>query len=251
MVRTLSALKPGSRACTVHRARISRLAEASSTTDAVISTTTSAERSRSLPEPPPERSPSRSPAADALPVARSAGTRLKASPVSAVSATAKPSTRRSIAGPPAIGRAAGTRRASSGTAPHANATPSTPPRAPSSRPSVASWRTMRSRPAPMAARTASSCARARPRPSSRLARLAQAMSSTHSEAPQSATSSSRDWRGSSSRIAITAMPLSPSSAGNCRRWFAATTSMSARALASVAPGLSRPTVCSQLSLRSS
>ena len=59
-VSTPSGLNPGSMPCTVSSARISSPAETSSTTDATISTTTSAERSRSF-CPPPARAPSRRP----------------------------------------------------------------------------------------------------------------------------------------------------------------------------------------------
>ena len=55
--------------------------------------------------------------------------------------------------------------------------------APSTTLSVSSWRTIRARPAPIAARTEISRLRAVARASSRLATLAQAMSSTKVTAP--------------------------------------------------------------------
>ena len=76
-------------------------------------------------------------------------------------------------------RGARARRAS------ASATPTAPPVRPSSRLSVSSWRTSRPRPAPMAARNASSRSRTDARASSRFATLVHAISSTHATAPSS------------------------------------------------------------------
>ena len=87
----------------------------------------------------------------------------------------------------AMGSEAGTSLASNGTAAAATSTPSAPPASASTRLSVINWRTSRSRPAPMAALTASSLWRASPRASSRFARFAQAISSTQIAAPLSAT----------------------------------------------------------------
>ena len=75
--------------------------------------------------------------------------------------------------------------------PHtASSSPSAPPASERITHSVSSWRTSRPRPAPSAARTAISDSRAAARASSRLATLAQAMSSTKPTAP-SRTSTER------------------------------------------------------------
>ena len=78
---------------------------------------------------------------------------------------------------------AGTPARSSRMPTQASAMPSGAETAPSSRLSVSSWRMMRPRPAPRAARTDISRARAVARASSRLATLAQAISSTKVTAP--------------------------------------------------------------------
>ena len=163
----------------------------------MISTTTSAERSRSF-WPPPLRAPSRSPPRSASPPTRSTGARPNAMPVTTVRPIANSRTRMSTLGVLAIGSVAGTSRFSSGTAISATITPSAPPTPASSRLSVISCRIMRSRPAPIAVRTASSRRRPSARASSRFARFAQAISSTHAAAPQSASSSSRDCCDTSS-----------------------------------------------------
>ena len=105
-----------------------------------------------------------------------------------------------------MGRVVGISRPSSGTAAIATATPRPPPSVATSRLSVRSWRTNRSRPAPSAVRTTSSRWRTSPRASSRLARLAQAMSSTHSEAPHNPRSKRRDW---SEKPSLRGYPVAP------------------------------------------
>ena len=79
---------------------------------------------------------------------------------------------------------AGTRARSAPIPRAASAMPSGAETAPSTTLSVSSWRTIRPRPAPIAARTDISRARAVARASSRLATLAQAMSSTKVTAPE-------------------------------------------------------------------
>ena len=97
MVRTPSGLNPGSMACTVISARISRPADTSSTTDATISATTSAERSRSF-----RRRPIARPRAGRRGRRRrrraATGARPNAMPVSAVRPIANSSTRTSTDG---------------------------------------------------------------------------------------------------------------------------------------------------------
>ena len=77
----------------------------------------------------------------------------------------------------------------------ARAMPSGAEAAPSKTLSVSSWRTIRPRPAPRAARTDISRARAVARASSRLATLAQAMSSTRVTAPIAVSVTSRTSAG--------------------------------------------------------
>ena len=160
------------------------------------------------PKPSPRRPPARS---AAVPCARHPRAALPAARSSRIAAMlAAPETRRiqsrsgrisgrrrsapgnRSAGDWAMGSEAGTSLASNGTADAATSTPSAPPSSASTRLSVINWRTRRSRPAPMAVLTASSLWRANPRASSRFARFAQAISSTQTAAPLSASSSRRD-----------------------------------------------------------
>ncbi len=242
IVRMPSGRKPGSLAWIVHSARTRRPVVISSTTDARTSTITSTPRSRSL-CPPIARAPSRRPRTSAsapLRVVVTRGARPKASAVTSVSTAAKPRTRRSSPGVAEVGRFAGTSCHSSGTTRTATRTPSAPPSAARTRLSVASWRTSRSRPAPMAVRTASSCRRASARARRRFARFAHTIRSTHSAAPLSARTIVRDCCDSSSRKAFTVTSIPSFSFGYCCRDRAATTFISMRADDSVTPGFRRP-----------
>ena len=194
-----SVRKPGSTACTRQRARMSRPADTSSTTERATSAITSAPRSRSRRPPTPARAPSRKPAASTSRSARQAGAMPKPTAMRTVVIAAKTRMRQSTVGVSAIGSVVGTRRATSGVAVKARSTPSAPPSSASSRLSVRSWRSRRSRPAPSAVRTASSCRRTSARASSRLARFVHAMSRTHKAAPKSAFNSRRAWGETSSR----------------------------------------------------
>ena len=148
--------KPDRVAWIVHSARISRPAETSSTTDATISATTSAERSAPCGRRPRARlraARRRSAfAADAQhrrQAERDAGERGQHSGEQQHAHVDRRRRSRSAAwSAPAAPAAAPPRQAT--------ATPSAPPTAASSRLSVISWRTSRSRPAPIAVRTASS-----------------------------------------------------------------------------------------------
>ena len=118
------------------------------------------------------------------------------SPVITVNTAATSSMRASTLGDSAIGRLFGTRRARSGSAATAMQTPRAPPMPANTRLSVIKWRTRRSRPAPIAVRTAISRRRSIARASRRFARLAQAISSTHArgagERPEQQTRAGRD-----------------------------------------------------------
>ena len=81
---------------------------------------------------------------------------------------------------------------------NASSTPSPPPITASSTLSVSSWRTSTPRPAPSAARIASSRARTVARAISRLATFATTISSTQSTAPSSTISGVRADRTSTS-----------------------------------------------------
>ena len=117
------------------------------------------------------------------------------------------------------------RRAAAGPAAPARAAPSRPSaprsrrrcrrRSASTTLSVSSWRTSRIRPAPTAARTTISRPRAEARASSRLATLAQAISSTKATAPSSTNSVCRVSPTTASCSGTTAMPLSALLTGYC------------------------------------
>jgi hypothetical protein len=188
---TFVGLKPGSTDWTRQSARMSRPADTSSTTDAATSEATRIDRSRSVRRPAPARDPSRRPERSRSLTTRMAGTTPNPIPVATVTIAANTRTRGSMAVASPTGSVAGTSRASSGTAAMATATPSSPPAADSKGLSVNSWRTSRSRPAPIAVRIASSFRRFRTRASRRPARFVHAMSRTQSDAPVSPTSSSR------------------------------------------------------------
>ena len=174
---------------------------------------------------------------------RHAGTRPNPTPVTSVARAATASMRRSAEGASAIGSVVGTSAAAAGTATRARAMPMAPPRADSPRLSVSTCRARRRGRAPMATRTASSRCRCTARASSRLARFAHAMSSTHTDAPTSAISIRRDWRDTSSRNWITDAPVRSLASGNARARPPAITFSSARASASDTPGRSLAMAC--------
>ena len=134
-------------------------------------------------------------------------------PVAKVMRAAISSTRPSTAGISAMGNEIGTRRTSKGSAARAISSPSRPPGVDTIRLSVNIWRIRRSRPAPNAARTASSRRRSNERAISRFARLAQAMRRTHKDAPSSTLSISWLRAGMSLRKAMAAIPMSAISLG--------------------------------------
>ena len=107
--------------------------------------------------------------------------------------------------------------------------------------SVSICRIRRSRPAPTAARTTSSRPRAAARASSRLATLAQAISSTNATAASSTNSVCRVSPTTTSCSGTTAMPFSPLLSGILLRQPSGDAVISAWACATDAPGASRPT----------
>ena len=163
-----------------------------SVTASATSAATSAVRRRSRATPEPDlRPPSRITPCRSVRAARSAGTRPKITALATVRATANVSTTPSTLVWKMRGNVAGPDAASSCVAQVAIITPPSAPAAESTRLSASSWRTIRHRLAPSAARTASSRARPVPRASRRLATLAHAMSSTHATAPSQVNSRRR------------------------------------------------------------
>ena len=121
--------------------------------------------------------------------------------------------------------------------------PTTPPASERTTLSVSSWRTSCPRPAPSAARTASSRSRRSSRASDRLATFEQAMSRTKLVVPSRMSSSGRAWRVSSLRTE-SVVAVKPDEAAYApglaaaKRWQTARTS--AVACSWVTPGFSRP-----------
>ena len=128
---------------------------------------------------------------------------------------------------------------SSRTPHHASARPAAAPASASSRLSVRSCRTTRQRPAPSAARIASSRRLPPARISSRLATFAHATSRTSVTAPSRISSGSREEPVSCSRIGTTAAPTFSLLSGYCFSRRLAITCRSACACAAEMPGLSR------------
>ena len=131
------------------------------------------------------------------------------------------------------------------------AMPRAPPMTESTRLSVSSCRPMRRRPAPSAARTASSRARTLARAMSRLATFAQQMSSTKPTTPRKSSEVSRRSRPmSASCSGSTEAPRPLFVAGNSRARPSATADMSDCAAASVTPGFRCPTTSRKCAPRS-
>ena len=202
---------------------MSRAAPTSSTTAREISLTASRVRALFWRKPVPERPP------DSLSVALrsgrevcSAGMRPNRRPVSSATRMVNARTRQSMPtsepSAPTRGRLAvlTLSRARIPTTPATE--PTAAPARESSTLSVSSCRTMRARPAPMATRMAISRRRPMARASSRLATLAQAISSTRLTAP---TSTSSEERTSLTRASRMGSRLKPSffcrAVGNLRR----------------------------------
>ena len=171
--------------------RIIRPEPTSSTNASATSATTAPSRSQ-RPAPPPtrrplERSTSITSGRDAFHAGSTPKISAAANDASAVKASTVPSSDTAVA----RGRPSGDSWISASMPNCASSSPKPPPIAASTRLSATSWRTMRQRLPPMAARTASSRSRAEARTSSRLATFAHAISSTNTTAPISATSCGR------------------------------------------------------------
>jgi hypothetical protein len=170
---------------------VSRPTPTISTTDATISATTNAERTRSMARLVPPLAPSFKCAPSAFLHTRNAGSSPNASPVAVVNTSAPSNMRTSSAGASAIGNVVGTSLTRSGSVATPIRMPSIPPQAASTRLSVSIWRTRRSTLAPIAARIANSGRRASARDISRFARLVHAISSTQMDALTNPISSMR------------------------------------------------------------
>ena len=129
--------------------------------------------------------------------------------------------------------------------------PSAHPMADSTRLSVSSWRMTRRRPAPSAARMASSRVRTVARASSRLATLAQQMRSTKPTTARKSIDVSRSSRPTSASCSgSSATPRPVLVSGNSRASPPATAAKSARAASSVTPGFIRPMTLNTCARRS-
>jgi hypothetical protein len=135
-----------------------------------------------------------------------AGATPNTTPVSIASTTANDTARQSSAMSLFDWNAGGPNRTRIATSPRASGSPVTAPMSASATLSVASCRTIRSRVAPRAVRSATSRARAAPRASNRFATFAQAMSSTNATAADPITSSGRTSLAISSRSGMTRAP---------------------------------------------
>ncbi len=187
--RTCSGLNPGSTA--IQRRKLFSMTPEpiSSTIARATSVTTSAER-----RPPPwceVLTPSLSMPCTPGRVACSAGAKPKSRPSRRVIPPVKASTAPSMPMASILGRLIGLEATSALIARYAMPSPAAPPTAESNTLSVSSCRASRQRPAPIAVRIAISRCRAVARASSRLARLAQAISSTKPTAPMSTSSAGR------------------------------------------------------------
>ena len=164
--------------------RTSRPAPTSSTRATASSPMAKAARTRRPRTPSdPVRPPSFRCAPESRRAAWSAGTMPKSRPVSRDAPRAYAITCRSTAMFASRGRPAGARVCRSSVHHAATSRPAAPPIRPSSRLSVSIWRSSRRRPAPSAARIASSRCLEAARVSSRFATLAQAISRTKHTAP--------------------------------------------------------------------
>ncbi len=127
---------------------------------------------------------------------------------------------------------------------HASNNPQTPPRSDRTTLSASSWRTSLPRPAPSAARTASSRWREVARASSKFATLAHAMRRTKATAPARTRRAGRTSPVSCSRTGTTRDVQPVLKSGNICVSCADTCVMSSCARSALMPGLSRPTTMS-------
>ena len=244
-VSTLCDSNPGFTARNFMNERISSEAPTSSTSASATSTTTRIERVLFWRKPLPDRPLlSLSVRLRSTRDAWSAGNRPKTTPVTSDTAMVNATTRQSAVTPepsaPMRGMLPGFTASSARMPVTPRASPSVPPTADNITFSVSSWRTIRPRPAPIAARMAISRFLAVARTSSRFATLAHAISSTKLTAPTSTKSEVRTLRTRRSCISCTPkLPFGPSCCGNLARNCSAAACICAFALASVTPGFSR------------
>ncbi len=187
-------------------------AEPISSTSAIeTSSTTSTDLAISCRNPVPARLlPSFSDEFKSVREAANAGNNPNRTPVRSETASVNPSSRQSRPMPepssPMRGSPAGLTASSARTPAKPNASPSTPPAIASIMLSVKSWRTIRVRLAPSAARMANSRLRPVARTSSRLATLAHAINSTNATAPSRISNDRRESATIESRNSSTANP---------------------------------------------
>ena len=165
-------------------------------------------RARRGPNPPPARELSCFITSASSGRAVNAGSAPNSMPVSTETTSVKPSTVASM--PTSLARVVkrAVKATSSWSAPLARPRPISPPATARSVLSVSSWRTSRPRPAPSAARIASSRLRRSMRASIRFATFAQAISRTQPTAPSSTSSVGRA-RSVSSSPRLTAVAVKP------------------------------------------
>jgi hypothetical protein len=249
-VSTSAGWNPGRTFCSARKLRISSPAPTSSTTDSATSATMRNSRILCRPGPPAPRKPPWRAACGSAAAERSAGTSAKTTTVASVTPRAKPSTDPSTAISANLGRLAGRSVRSTAIAQNVSVSPSPPAAAARIPASVSTCRSMAPRLAPSAARRANSPSRAVARVSSRLATLAQAMSSTSATAPMSSSSAGRaclttSWCSGTTRM----RRLEPACTGCSARSWAASPSISAWAWAQVRPSASRPKTVNPVKFR--
>jgi hypothetical protein len=179
--------------------------------------------------------------------ARKAGNNPNTSPVStetkAVKASTRPSTPTAAPSMPMRGMLPGLSASKARMPTTPSARPNRPPSSDSTRLSVISWRAMRPRAAPIAARIAISRWRTVARTSSRLATFAHAINSTKLTAPTRIHSDDRTLRTIISCSVCTPNPTCGGSAcGNAWRNSAAADASCAVPLSTETPGFRRPAV---------
>ncbi len=210
-----------------------------------ISDTTSAERNQVwLDEPTPLRSPSLRLSSRFVRNAANAGAKLQSEPVSKARSRAKPATNALIEMESMRGIDSGRRRNAVRTATAANAKPSNPPAALSSRPSNTDPRIIAMEPAPRASRTAYSWRRRMARTSSSPATFTQAISRTMETAMNRARNNGCTSPTALSRSSDTSprMWIAAILAGKFRMISWATRSASCAACTRVTPSFKRATM---------
>ena len=234
-------VKPMGTCCRLARLCRSRPAPISRMVAKAISAAASILRRRARISPADPRPPCLRASPRFAPRARQAGASPKRSPVSSVKAQANRRTSESTCTAETGSRLGGSAALMARTAAKAPRMPQAPPAAASTPLSTSSWRTSRPRPAPRAARTASSVRRATERASRRLAMLAQAIRSTKTTAPSSIHRAVRSWVPTKVSVKVTSRIPQSRTSGYCRPTAAAIRSISDCAWVSVTPPLRRPT----------